>query len=273
MKNYKEILIQVNDDSLADLYIGLLSNIGFDGFEQTETELKGYIDAADFEEKNLEEIATQNNFTYQLQEIEEQNWNALWESNFEPIQVDDFVGIRADFHDPIENVQHEIRITPKMSFGTGHHATTYMMIAQMQNLDFQGKKVLDFGTGTGILAILAEKLGAKNIIAIDNDPWSIDNTEENVEKNNCKNIEVQLASSIANFDTESFDIILANINRNIILDNWEDLDKKVKKDGFILLSGLLAEDETTIQEKADQSGWKHLNTVARRQWISILYQK
>lgn len=160
-----------------------------------------------------------------------------------------------------------------MSFGTGHHATTYMMIAQMQNLDFQGKKVLDFGTGTGILGILAEKLGAKNIIAIDNDPWSIDNTEENVEKNNCKNIEVQLASSIANFDAEGFDIILANINRNIILDNWEDLDKKVKKDGFILLSGLLAEDETTIQEKADQYSWEHLNTVARRQWISILYQK
>lgn len=273
MKNYKEILIPIQDDSLVDLYIGLLSNIGFDGFEQTDTDLKAYIDSSDYEEEVLKAISESNHFSYQINTIEEQNWNALWESNFEPIQVDDFVGIRADFHAPIKNVQYEIRITPKMSFGTGHHATTYMMIAQMRNLDFSDKKVLDFGTGTGILAILAEKLGAKEIIAIDNDPWSIDNTEENVQKNDCKSIDIQLASSIEAFTNEKFDIILANINRNIILDNWQDLDKKVKKEGFILLSGLLTEDESTIQEKANQSGWRHCNTQARRQWISILYQK
>ncbi len=119
--------------------------------------------------------------------IEETNWNQVWESNFDPVIVDDFVAVRAHFHEPIKNVQHEIVITPKMSFGTGHHATTYMMMQQMRELDFAGKNVFDFGTGTGVLAILAEKLGAQKVIAIDNDDWSIENADENVKRNNCTN--------------------------------------------------------------------------------------
>ena len=117
--------------------------------------------------------------------IPEANWNQVWESNFDPVIVDDFVAIRADFHEPVKGVSLEIIITPKMSFGTGHHATTYMMIEQMRELDFTGKSVFDFGTGTGVLAILAEKLGANKVIAVDNDEWSIENAEENFEKNNC----------------------------------------------------------------------------------------
>ena len=123
--------------------------------------------------------------------IEETNWNQVWESSFEPVVVDDFVAVRADFHEPIKGIKHEIVITPKMSFGTGHHATTYMMLEQMGKLDFKDKRVLDFGTGTGVLAILAEKMGAKKIIAIDNDEWSIENANENIKRNNCVAVELK----------------------------------------------------------------------------------
>src|SRR5205085_7037613 len=137
-----------------------------------------------------------------------------WEKNFERVIIDDFVAIRAPFHKPIQKVTHEIVITPKMSFGTGHHATTFMMIQQMQDVDFKNKKVLDFGTGTGILAILAEKLGATKITAIDNDEWSISNANENIKTNNCRNIQLLLSDSP--MLSQKFDVILANINKSVI---------------------------------------------------------
>lgn len=272
MKSYKEIIISPISESDADLFTGLLSDLEYAGFEQEDETLKAYIEEENFDLVSLMALSKEFGFQFQTNELQEQNWNELWESNFTPVQVDDFVGLRADFHPSFgDQVQHELVITPKMSFGTGHHATTYMMIQQMQNLPIQGASVLDFGTGTGVLAILAEKLGAKNILAIDNDEWSINNTRENMVANHVHKIDLRLASSLP--ASEPFDIVLANINLNVIVDNFESIIHLLKKEGNLLLSGLLTEDEPTLLKIADQYGLKHENTLIRLNWISMLFSK
>ena len=185
MATYIQLEFQNISLEQSDLLIAQLSEIGFNGFEEEENNLKAFVPIYDFVEAAVNEIAASHHLSFYKSTIEETNWNAVWESNFQPVIVDNFVGIRADFHEPIMGVEHEIVITPKMSFGTGHHATTFMMIQQMREIDFTGKSVFDFGTGTGILAILAEKLGADKVFAVDYDEWSIENAKENLEKNNC----------------------------------------------------------------------------------------
>jgi ribosomal protein L11 methyltransferase len=178
-----------------------------------------------------------------------------------------FVTIRADFHQPIKNVAQEIIITPKMSFGTGHHATTYMMIEQMKEINFQHKDVLDFGTGTGVLAILAEKLGAQQIVAIDNDNWSIDNAEENCRKNNCRTVKIQKAGE-AELGLQ-FDIILANINKNVILDNFSSLAGQLNKGGILLVSGLLKGDEDDVFRRLGEYSLHLIQTTVRNNWLCM----
>ncbi len=272
MKNYIELIIENISAEQSDILLALLSENGFDGFEQDENNLKAFINEQDFDEAAIKTLADELQFQYLLNKIEEQNWNALWESNFEPVVVDDFVSVRANFHQPNESAQHEILITPKMSFGTGHHATTFMMMQQMRPLDFNAKSVFDFGTGTGVLAILAEKLGAEKIIAVDNDDWSIENAKENVQANDAHKIDV-----IKNDDASSekqFDIVLANINKNVILSNAQTLNDVLnKQQGFLLLSGLLAEDEADIFQTFSAFDLQHLNTQHRAQWISMLWSR
>ena len=253
----------------ADMLMAMLGEIGFEGFEEADDVLKAYIGKEEWNETNVKAIAEPFSLSYHWETVPAQNWNAVWESNFEPVVIDDFVAVRADFHEPISGVQHEIVITPKMSFGTGHHATTTMMIEQMRNLPFVGKKVFDFGTGTGILSILAEKLGATDVLAVDNDEWSIENSKENVERNGCEHVEIELRSD-ANVNG-LFDVILANINRNIIIDNFSFFFSQLKENGCLLLSGLLAEDEEQIQAEASRYPIKYLNTLHRQQWISLLF--
>ncbi|HWR33740.1 MAG TPA: 50S ribosomal protein L11 methyltransferase [Chitinophagaceae bacterium] len=250
MKPYIQIQFQNISTEQSELLVAELSNIGFEGFEEEENSLKAFIAVNAFDELAVNEISELYDIPFTKLIIEETNWNAVWESNFQPVIVDDFVAIRADFHEPIEGVKHEIIITPKMSFGTGHHATTMMMIRQMREIDFANKTVFDFGTGTGILAILAEKLGAKNIIAVDNDEWSIANAEENINRNNCKHIQLMKADSVVM--GEQYDIILANINKNVLVDNLPALAGQFSASGALLLSGLLAADEAdmlTVTEK------------------------
>jgi ribosomal protein L11 methyltransferase len=252
-----------------DVLIAHLAEAGYDGFEQNDTELKAFIPESQYDKALLHELA----FKYQVQYTEEhiaaQNWNALWESNFQPVVVDDFVGIRADFHLPVQNVQHEIIITPKMSFGTGHHATTYMMLQHMRDIDFRDKKVFDFGTGTGVLAILAEKSGAAYILAIDNDDWSIENAIENCQRNHCRNVKLQKSDDAATGD--EFDIILANINKNIILENLEILTSQLKKGGVMLLSGLLSDDEAEIMSAIQPFSLQQGKTRLQNNWISLRF--
>ena len=163
-----------------------LNAAGYDGFETKDDSLHAFINSEDFNTLFIAEISNKYQIDYEVKEVRNENWNALWESNFEPVTVDNDIGIRAHFHPPFHDVRHEIIITPKMSFGTGHHATTFLMMQQMLQVNFTGKKIFDFGTGTGILAILAEKLGAGKVLATDIDEWCISNSLENTEQNNCK---------------------------------------------------------------------------------------
>ena len=264
-----EVIIENVTEGNNDVIIALLAEIGFDGFDESDSSLKAYINKSRYYEAELNTITNLYSFSYTVNELPPQNWNALWESNFEPVVVDDFVAVRAHFHEPIKKVQYEIIITPKMSFGTGHHATTTMMIQQMHDINFSGKSVFDFGTGTGILAILAEKLGAAEVLAVDNDEWSIENSKENIEQNECRNIRIELAGSAAVNNT--FDVILANINRNVILENMAILYDRLNANGHLLLSGLLKEDESIILSKASLYPLQHRNTRQLGQWISLLF--
>lgn len=265
MDTTTQISILSADQEEKDLLIAQLSDLGFDAFEETEEGLHAFITSADFDEAALKVLLDKQEYAQTI--IPKQNWNQLWESNFEPVQVEDFVGIRAGFHQAIEGVIHEIVITPKMSFGTGHHATTYLVMKAMRDLDFKGKTILDFGSGTGILAILAEKLGAQSVLAIDNDDWCIENSLENLAINQTQVIRVEKADSAALLD--QYDLILANINKHIILENMDHLGKALAKDGTILLSGLLVEDESDILSAFAKNGWKHLFTNTRNGWIVL----
>ncbi len=269
MSHY-QILIPVTQEATRELLIAQLAEAGFDGFEESETELKAYAEEAQFDENELKQIIEQLNLTYLKSVIKKENWNAVWESNFEPVPVDNFVGIRAGFHAPLTGVQHEIVITPKMSFGTGHHATTFSVMQLMREIDFQGKTVFDFGTGTGILAILAEKLGATEILAVDYDDWCVENASENILINHCQYIDIQKNDTA--FVNEPYQIVIANINKNIILDNLEPLAKAVVAGGDIILSGLLLEDENDIITACKPFGWQHSKTIQRGAWIAMRFR-
>lgn len=272
MDNYIEILIEHITEAQQEMLVALLENIGFNGFESNDNDLKAFIPQTDFDRAILNDLAQEAGFTYLLQEIKAQNWNALWEANFDPVLVDDFVTVRASFHAPAKGTEHEILITPKMSFGTGHHATTFMMIRQMRDLGFKDKKVLDFGTGTGVLAILAEKLGAQSVTAIDNDDWSIENALENIATNNATKIRIAKAENAAS--ALRYDIVLANINKNVITANSDTLNEVLNPSaGYLLLSGLLADDEEEITDIFSASGLHHVNTQHKAQWISMLWSR
>ncbi|HET6994953.1 MAG TPA: 50S ribosomal protein L11 methyltransferase [Chitinophagaceae bacterium] len=265
MNEYVQIEFQAIPGELKDILIAELSAQGFEGFEETENGLKAFISFTSYDEKALLEIAGEQNTGFNKTIIEETNWNEVWESNFEPVVVDDFVAVRAGFHKPVAGVMHEIIVTPKMSFGTGHHATTFMMLQQMREIEFRDKIVLDFGTGTGVLAILAEKLGAKKVIALDNDDWSIENAKENIKNNGCRSITLQKADS-PQMD-ESFDIVLANINKNVIVGNFNLLMSQLATGGNLLLSGLLREDGDVIFHKTVEYSLHIIQTSVRDNWL------
>lgn len=268
MGNYIELNITAEPAAL-ELLVARLADAGCNGFEESGNTLKAYIPEESYEENVINIILNQPGINHSISIIGKQNWNALWESNFEPVRVGDFAGIRADFHGPFDGVAHEIVITPKMSFGTGHHATTFMMMQLMQQIDFSGKTVFDFGTGTGILAILAEKLGAGRVAAVDNDDWCIENASENISINNCKNIEIQKVDSVP--AGLSFDIILANINKHIITANIAALAGAMADNGVLLLSGLLEEDEEDIINLCNLYQLTHHRTERRNGWIALWF--
>ncbi len=265
-----QINIQVEDEQIREQIIAQLSMEDFDAFEENDHELLCFIDSEKYNPSLIQNILSNYRLSYTETVVKEQNWNALWESNFQPVAVNDFCAIRADFHQPFFDKEHEIIITPKMSFGTGHHSTTYMMICEMSKLNFKNKRVADFGTGTGVLAILAEKLGSEFVLAIDIDDWSIENATENIEKNGCKKIQIKKANSFC--EDEDFDVILANINKSVILSNVGSLLSGINSGGQLLISGLLKEDENEIVAVFTSKGGVHCSTVERSNWLCILIQ-
>ena len=233
----------------AEILTARLNEIGFDAYLESETGLKAYIQTKLFDENRVKEIISDisdlTKISVSKNEMEQKNWNKYWEKSFDPVQINDKCVIRADFHSPFSNVDYEIIINPKMSFGTGHHQTTALMIDQMFELDFREKSVLDMGTGTGILAILASQLGSSNIVGIDSDKWAFENAIDNAQLNNITNINFIHGNSIDIPDIK-FDVILANINRNVILKHITKYIELIGSCGDIVLSGFLKEDVPLI---------------------------
>jgi ribosomal protein L11 methyltransferase len=265
--NYIRIHIHA-EPAEQEIFLSLLTDFDAVGFEQGDDFLLAYFPEENFKSYEVNDVLQGRQF--EITTVVEKNWNEEWESNFHPVTVDDFVGLRAEFHPPFKLVEYDIVITPKMSFGTGHHATTYMMIREMRNFDFKGKNVLDFGTGTGVLAILAEKLGAANVMAIDNDEWSIRNAEENIRRNGCIRIGLSLTYHLPD---QKFDIILANINRNVILQHMAELASILETGSIILFSGLLKADEQVITDAAKSSSLTKEKYGEKDNWISLVFSK
>jgi len=268
---FKEVSFVGVSEEKSDILIAELSNIGYYGFLEEDGCLKAYIESDKFNQSIIDELGIKYVLQVTFLEIPETNWNADWESSFEPVIVNNFVAIRAGFHEPVKNVQHEIVITPKMSFGTGHHATTYLVLEAMQQFDWKNKKVLDFGTGTGVLAILAEKLGASEILAIDNNQWSIENSIENVATNNCNNIQIVETEVLS--DEMKFDIIVANINKHVLIENCEAICKALMPNSILILSGFLSVDETDIVNLYEKHLEKPYLIKSKNNWIVIVYSK
>jgi ribosomal protein L11 methyltransferase len=268
--DYLKFEFQTNPEN-NEMLIALLGELPFESFEENENGLDAYVqvknETPEIEERILE-LKNLFEFSHQKTLIKYQNWNAVWESNFDTIVVRDFCGIRADFHEPLTEVKHEIVINPKMAFGTGHHETTWMMMSIMENLDFKGKTVFDYGCGTGILAILASQLGAKKIDAVDIELPSYENTLENARINNIENIK-SIHGTLEKVDDQMYDIILANINRHVILDSFSTLNKMLAPNGILLISGILKEDEEHVKNAAEASNFKIEKTEYRNNWICI----
>lgn len=266
-QNYLQIHFEDVSPAEQDILIAQLSRIGFVGFEQDNNFLKAYIEETEFDETVCKETVNFDQHPFNIEVIEPRNWNEEWEQSFDPVIVDKFCAIRASFHPPIKNVQHEIIITPKMSFGTGHHATTYQMIRMMKDIDFTNKVVLDFGTGTGVLAILAEKLAAKKIVAIDNDEWSIANAKENIETNECSKITLRKEDHIR--PGTQFDIILANINKHVILENLHSIAKHLVAGGVLIVSGILRNDQQDIVDSASNEKLFVKTQSEKHDWLAL----
>jgi ribosomal protein L11 methyltransferase len=268
MNSYQQVSISVSKPEDREILVALLANSGYDGFVEEPGLLQAYLPFKDFDAAVLDNLVAPFNISYTLEEIAPRNWNAEWEAGFEPVIVDDFCAIRADFHEPLQGVRYEIIVTPKMSFGTGHHATTYMMVEAMQKIPIAGKKLLDFGTGTGLLAILAGKMGASEILAIDNDTWSINNAAENIQQNQTGEIRLELADTIP--EKEQFDVILANINKHVVLEQLEKMVQHTAKGGRILISGLLQSDAEDLEKAIAPLNLALSTKQERNSWLCWL---
>ncbi len=277
--NYYELLFTTitTEDYQQDLLINALGEIGFDTFEELDFGFKAYIPTTDFDQDKLNETLSvyQDMFTfsYEIVLIPQKNWNEVWESNFESIEISNQIYVRATFHEPKPAFPYEIVIDPKMAFGTGHHQTTSMMLQLMLENDYTNKKVLDMGCGTGILAIMASKLGAATVTAIDYDAVCYASTIENAQLNHIENIKA-LCGSKEVIPNKKFDTILANINRNILLDQMERYNEVLKTDGEIYFSGFYeTPDLDIITEEARKYGLKYISHKKDKNWVAAKFVK
>ena len=258
----------------TEMLIAQLGYVGFESFVEQDYGVTAYIQKQEWNSKILEDVFMLNsnefNITFEHNEIAQTNWNEEWEKNFNPIQVDDLVSIRAPFHTN-PSLQFDIVIEPKMSFGTGHHETTHMMVQHLLALDLDTKKVLDMGCGTGILAIFAEMKGAKPIDAIDIDSWCYENSLENIQRNNCNHITVYEGD--ASVLKEKYDVIIANINRNILLSDMKTYTDCLNENGILLLSGFYKEDIVIIEDEVTKHGLTFEKMIQRNNWVALKYVK
>ena len=260
-----------------EILFAKLAQIGFEGFVEGENEIQAYIEKDRYSSEALnqvvDELAAANiRVQYRFHITEDQNWNEEWEKKFEPVIIDERVLIRAPFHDSSADLEHTLVIEPKMSFGTGHHYTTKLMIREMGKHPLEGKQILDMGCGTGVLGIYACKLGAAKVLGVDIDQWAYENALENIKRNGAACMEVRLGD-VGVLDNESFDLILANITRNILVRDMSVYTAHLFNNGLVIVSGILAEDAQYILNEAYRCGLKHLSTVEECNWISLTFVK
>jgi ribosomal protein L11 methyltransferase len=260
-----------------EIFISDLSEVGFESFQEDEEGcLKAYIQEANYNESHVTNLFNQRkkqiDFTHKIQLLEEQNWNAEWESQFEPVLVDDKLEIIAPFHKSILKQGLSIVIEPKMTFGTGHHQTTYLICSYLLNFPPKNLDVLDMGTGTGVLAILTELLEARMIKAVEIEEWSVENAIENVQRNNCSRIEV-LKGSKEQIPNIQFDLILANINKNVLRDQFPSYSTHMKLGGSLLISGFFTTDEEELIQLANKNDFKFHSRNEKDGWSMLQFVK
>ena len=273
---YIQLNLQIQPlESGREITLAVLSELGFESFVETETGLEAYIQEQEWKPDLLDNLypLVENGLDigWSLTTIPPENWNAVWESDFQPIVIENQCAVRADFHAPID-VPYELVITPKMSFGTGHHQTTYMMLNYLLQYAPKGHTLLDMGCGTGVLAILAEKLGAVDLDAIDVEPWCYENTMENIKMNNCQNITATEGDSKM-IPEKIYDTILANINMNVLLLDIPLFSNRLKDKGSLFLSGFYTQDIPAIEAKASQNGLRLVEFQEKDNWVSAHFSK
>lgn len=261
----------------SEMLIAELSEIGFDTFMENETGFEAYAEQDKFDRNALDSIIGKYNalapLTIRIEKIAKKNWNEEWEKNYEPINVEDRCLIRAEFHKPEKEFQYEVIITPKMSFGTGHHQTTYLMIKNQMSIDHDKKRVMDAGCGTAILSIMACKLGANQVEAFDIDEWSVVNGEENIEMNHCTGVHLQQGKITEVELTGKFDLILANINKNVLLEEIKVYSTYLNRNGLLLLSGFYTKDIPDILAESVHYNFVELKRDMREDWACLLLEK
>nr|WKN39094.1 50S ribosomal protein L11 methyltransferase [Tunicatimonas sp. TK19036] len=274
MKQYIAVEISCGED-LKEILMAELGEGPYDSFLETDGGLDAYVEKDQFDEQFLQQVLAQYQLSeddYKIQLVEEKNWNVEWEKHFEPIVVDDQCLVKATFHRISQSYPYEIVIDPKMAFGTGHHATTYLMLQWQLILEQQGKKVMDAGCGTGVLAIMAKKRGASSVLAFDNNEWAVDNSEENFALNHSTDIELFLGTIEDVEPTRQFDLILANINRNVLLDEMDFYAQRLTSQGTLLLSGFLEPDQPLIEQRAQKASLKPVGAKQHRGWVALQLQ-
>ena len=274
---YTEVDIRLKEvNPFADILVARLNEIEFESYAEDQNGVKAYVKTQllnkDAVKEIISEISELTQLSFTINKVQQENWNAKWENNYQPVSINKDCMIRAHFHNAFPDVKYDIIITPKMSFGTGHHETTSLMMNQMFELDFKGKFVLDMGTGTGILAILGSKLGAKKLIGIDIDEWAVETAKENAGLNNISNINF-IHGDIHSISNVKYDIVLANINRNIILDDLEIYVNAMGNTAVLLLSGFLKKDIPLILEKTEQLGLELVVVKNKNKWQSLYLKR
>lgn len=263
-------------EEFREILIAELAEIGFDSFLETESGIDAYAPESDFDreafDQLIESYRDSAGITLTEGKMPKVNWNEEWEKNYDPIEVDDLVYVRASFHESQPGFQHEIVINPKMSFGTGHHATTFQMLRHQGQLDHQGKRVLDVGSGTGILAIMAHLLGASQVEAFDIDDWCVDNGNENFDLNGL-GTRMGLGTIRQVNQKGPFDIVLANINKNVLLDEMEIYSELLVSGGYLLLSGFYTQDIEDLVQAAQPLGLTLIQSSEKDNWAALILQK
>lgn len=274
--SYTELKIEANE-LYKEIFTAELSYLGFDTFETEGAFLLAYGEAKTVNKSEVTQMLTRYQdsaeFKYTFSEVEKQNWNTEWEKNFQPIFVEDRVAVKATFHELDSAYPYEITITPKMSFGTGHHATTHIMLAYLLEEELKGKTLVDLGCGTGILAIMASKKGAIKIESCDIDDWCIENSEENFSLNNIDTINVKLGDVASCFSGCNFDVVLANINKNVLIKEMETYSAITNADGHLFLSGFYENDINDLISKAETFGFKFVSSKVKDNWASLKLHK